>query len=575
MSKEKQTDIPLGGSEDLTRYEPLIPRAKFVEEKARAPRERKRTRQQVIRETTDETEFKEVTQEVLNRVQRVYRRGEYDKAHNLYKALVSDIKINTTFKSRSGPDWKLTNPFTGRKNDINSIIQTHSLKNIANKIAQDKAKAQEKADLIRAGELKEREKQEEEKNRPPPTFEEAVGNEDVVIAIASSEEEEEDDERLRMRAGRREFIRSFESKLRSQGVQNLGGTLGVSQLIPDNVINSYLNAPDKDAFTDEIVESYQQQLESTDLKRYESKLTRGRAEQIAESSIGKKAKALINKIKRKALKEALKHGAVVGGAIAVESVRNQPEEQKEEVKRPDNVEDRAMELIQRIDKHLGVKSEIDQAERSNSQIADAINQIKEQNDDDPAYRGDMWLRPEFKNIIYDIAKLKFMETPEFKAREDKTLTDLVYVPEVSSDIAGEYRDIDKDDVIMRLNKLQHEIRYLNTLVRHYDYTPPGTKHQLQYPYEPPVKRVNPKRGLEEPPLYRQQIMNPSELLDRQPRPRWESPATMDNPRFHEPDTMSNWVAVDELSIIDRVASLPNPRNLPLPMLARQYQNLRY
>lgn len=625
----KDINVGLGGgvapfdpdAEDLTRFEPLLPDAKYVEYPARGMRRRRRSqrtsREQTIRETTDAKEFKDVVQEALDRVQGAFDGGDYDRAHGLYRDLVSEIKQNSQFRMRGGKGWKFKNPFTGNMNDVNSMRQTKSLNNIANKIQRLKAEAKREDDLRQEGAMKFKAEQDEERNQPPPSFEDAVGDREDNVAIDIPESDEEEDNSMQMRAARREFISRLEAKLRDRGVQDFGGTLGVNEVTPDYVIEKYMVVDDKDRFLDRIAEIHSL---GSDTKDAEPETKRGLAEQIAESSIGKRANKLTKKIKKgvkKAGKAAAAAAVAAGVAVTNEMTRQeqeqrqqqqqQPEQQQQdpEIQRlrqeldrlrqrqqqqqrrqqqqqgqrqqqqqPENPEDRAQKLIADIDKKFGPRADIEQAEESRAQLADALERIDERNDDDPAYRGDMWLRPEFRNIIYDIAKLKVMEQPTFEKREDKTLTDLVYVPEVDAEVAGEFRDIDKDDIVMRLNVMQKQIRYMNTMLSHYDYTPTGTKLQMQYPYQPPIKRVNPKNGLKHPPLYEQQIMNASELLDRQPRPPWVKPSTMDKTILDEPDSMSNWISVDEMSIIDRVASLPNPRNLPLPMLARQYRNLR-
>lgn len=412
------------------------------------------------------------------------------------------------------------------------------------------------------------------------------------------------------RDARPEFMGKLQSKLRELNVQDFSGL----EEIPNEVMRAYVEATDKDALVNTIAQTYSKQVSYTPEDHEKSIVDRLTSKVIGKKKrdkIEKRANRLIKNLSKTARKQGKKIGKkalklsvelaiaaeneydrqkqrqVVAPAQAPAQAQAEPEpEQAEPEQAPEQAEPEIklddlpappttipsgldVGLAQGVAGPLGAIRAAD-ARQSNIAQAQADyhaaikettrNAIKVKAEEDPGYEGDQWLRPEFRNIVQDVEKLKWMDVQENEERENENLADIVYVEEVNTEYVG---DFDDDNIINQINKQEEQIRYTDNILVYPDFTPAGTRLEMVVP-QVDVKRKEPINDLSFP-MYVHD-MAPAELTDRY--------TPIHDGKLDEMDTLATYNVLDESLMIKKLSLLPNPRNLPLPRLMAIYRMVR-
>ena len=122
-----------------------------------------------------------------------------------------------------------------------------------------------------------------------------------------------------------------------------------------------------------------------------------------------------------------------------------------------------------------------------------LAQIKE-DDESKTFEPELWLRPEYRNIMYDINKLKWMDTPENIREEDLAIAEMIDIDERADPETHGELIVDEQNTIASDNKKEMEFRYRNADITKDTYGIPGTKKEITLKSIPPKPR-NPLKNM--------------------------------------------------------------------------------
>lgn len=325
-----------------------------------------------------------------------------------------------------------------------------------------------------------------------------------------------------IREARKEFTVQLQTKLRND--YNVQDFVGIDST-PNEVIRMYMDSNDKDA----MINSIAKEVTSTFSDVSKPKTWQKKAKQFGRNIL-KNAKKQGKKLGKKALKLAISATIAAEDEYERQEALKQGQPATAPTTAPATEPEITLDDLPEAPTHTpgskvagvaatatassgNVKSAMQRQVQAGSTLQQQLDEIQEANSEKP-YESDMFLRPEFRSIVQDIEKLKWIASPEQEEQEELAIMDIIYVDEDADPRTHGVLNDNTENTIADMNTSELNVRYRGAHLTKDEFAPAGMKMSFKSKNRPIKERVNPATSLiPEPTLY-PHLMLAGQLTDK-------------------------------------------------------------